>query len=1149
MWNKIIGKPNDAQEKWPSQRSRRKDDEQPSSRRRSQTVGSSNTNAKPPRGDDRERGFNPTSTIYSSTTQTPHPGAASASSGSSYAITSGKQIEEPYITSGLARNAGNADQILKSTMEQEERDLIRGEDRKSERRKERPASPDGQTRRKARRNSRERGKKRRDKRDKKMKESTTDRTLVEDKKRETTRGDFSNQIESPGFMQFPGQSGSGFVGGPPSLPARVSPHVPDQFPGQFPISSTEPYRPPLAVSEGGPGLAADYYGDAGESVATQPGVRPQPPALIIGAEPHLQPASSVVAPPPEPSASGHVGAAASFFDGSFEDQSVQASYEQQPGKPNRPSSSSRPPRPESIYDASPTSALPNLGAAAAGAAAGYYMGSQSSSQAQRPDGTASTAEGQSHINHRPHSNVNASFDATANYTQSSKPGKHSSHPSNASLYAAGAAGLAAASHSHNHPSNSQYQLSQPSVNGSMSQRHRHRGPLTKLVDFFRDPEGVAQFEEYTEYIGVCRDCFAPGSSPRDAPRKHYYRKRHSNERLGSSSRVDKDSRYWSSDSEKRRRNKKSWLEASIGGYGLAKVGEKLFKESHDFDDTYSVKTGQVKKSRPSSSPERKSRSSRGTTRKFSETKLRSHSSSRERFETGITGDGRVYRRNLHGGVPGSPVTTTYGIRRRSRSRSRSDSRRAGLGDVALRTTVGSSLAAGKDASRISHSNKNAGPHSHRQRERSRERPRRKRKNKGFFSFDSASSSSVDLDVASETRRDKRSRQKRRNSEDDHRKAELAVAGLGAAAAALALKESRHDSKSKRRNDLVAVKEPKYKNIHAWKKDERAHSEDDGWESASGDDESISSALAYGESRRRRGSQSSLSSDSSGTDKWGWRWGSRKDTKRKKRQQLASAEDQPSRITLQSNSSLPLQNVHPVSTSNPLKFDAGGQSFSQDPSHPIITARPGPVPVQHPQPVAAVPPTVYSTQAPHEHNFPVPTGPPVFSQSTPRERPLNIDHHTHIYNDIPSSLPGSFPEIYERSSEPSSKNTRLRRRASSPATYSASVSQPVGSRRQGSLPESVQFDLTEEQLERDRRKLRRDTEDNDERRRRRKRRESESESGIVGSGQSRKKAHEGIWRERKTIRNVLMKPRGLLSGELLLVERSHGPCLPLMRGLV
>src|SRR6202041_892758 len=51
--------------------------------------------------------------------------------------------------------------------------------------------------------------------------------------------------------------------------------VENQFPGEFPSTFAEPYMPP--------GLAAEYYGDHGESVAEQPGVRPIPPSVITDA--------------------------------------------------------------------------------------------------------------------------------------------------------------------------------------------------------------------------------------------------------------------------------------------------------------------------------------------------------------------------------------------------------------------------------------------------------------------------------------------------------------------------------------------------------------------------------------------------------------------------------------------------------------------------------------------------------------------------------------------------------------------------------------------------------------------------------------------------------------------------------------------------
>ena len=125
--------------------------------------------------------------------------------------------------------------------------------------------------------------------------------------------------------------------------------------------------------------------------------------------------------------------------------------------------------------------------------------------------------------------------------------------------------------------------------------HQHQGPLDKFVDFWRDSYAVGQYEDYTEYIGVCRYCFSPGSSSRDAPRRHHYgRRKSSYERLNAASRVSKDNRRYSSssDSDRERRNKNnSWLAAGLGAYGLGAVGKKLFAANHGFDDTYSVQSG------------------------------------------------------------------------------------------------------------------------------------------------------------------------------------------------------------------------------------------------------------------------------------------------------------------------------------------------------------------------------------------------------------------------------------------------------------------------------------------------------------------------------------------------------------------------------
>lgn len=81
----------------------------------------------------------------------------------------------------------------------------------------------------------------------------------------------------------------------PSLPPTgQQTHVPDQFPNQVPMEYSLPYRPGMTTHSSF-GEATSYYGDQGESVAHQPGVRPGTP-IIVGAEPHLLAASTVANP-------------------------------------------------------------------------------------------------------------------------------------------------------------------------------------------------------------------------------------------------------------------------------------------------------------------------------------------------------------------------------------------------------------------------------------------------------------------------------------------------------------------------------------------------------------------------------------------------------------------------------------------------------------------------------------------------------------------------------------------------------------------------------------------------------------------------------------------------------------------------------------
>lgn len=1065
MWNRISGKSSETKDDVSSKSTRRNGDESRSTKRPSDSgsVVSSNSNKKCSSwGDDRDRGYNPTSTSYSSTSKSAYPGTAPASVASSYATAGKNDDDEPYVPPGLIRNASLADQMPKSKSSRTSREAEEDESRTQRRRKE-DRDDDLESRDRG-----DRKREKREKRDKQDKDRVKDRGFSRSESgfgegKETSLGpaDFPDQVGSVGFSQFPDQY-DGAVPGSTSAPqdhSSMSSHVQDQFPGQFPTQSTEPYRPPIAPSEGGPGLAAEYYGDAGQSVHDQPGFRKHSPSLIVGAEPHLLPASVEANPPPEPSASGGVGAAASFFSGSFEEDEPVTSHGQQ----HSSTYSTAPSRPEN-YNSSSAPAIPTIGGAAMGATAGYFMGSQPSSHQQRPDDAPSEAGAQSEYSsstyQRPPSEAQNPY--YSNASRPSKPGKPSPHSSNVPMYAAGAAGaagLAAAAYQQSHHSSPQHnasmsQHSHPSQHPTtpMMQRHRHRGPFGALVDFFKDPDGVAQFEEYSEITGICKYCFEPGSSPRDAPRRHRYRKRRSNERLGSSTRIDKDSRYYSSENENRRNKDRSWLATGLAGYGLGKVGETLFKQQNDFDDTYSVKTGRH-------SPDGRGQKSRHRRR------------SKEGVETGITGDGKIYKKDPHGF--GGPTTTTYSTRRRSRSRSRSRDRKSTLTEAALGTAIGASVA-GSSFQRRSHSPKRAFVRtSHKSRSPSPERQRKshkKKKEKGFFGFGrSPSSSSVDLAYNDKHGSSKRSKAK---SKDDQ-KAEAALLGLGAAAAALALNDSRQGHKKKGVKELVGVKETRDRHDHGSRSNYKQprvssrSSEDEAWESAAEDDgESVDIGLAYGVPARRR-SRESLSSESSGTNKWRWRWGSKKERRGSPPKRKSSdhsgipavagavgagligaavmSPDQYSGLGRDSTTSVPLQHVFPVPTSDPGRFDVGREGSVAS------SSRPGVVPIQHPQPITPVSAALYSSQAPHEHSYSAPAIPPVFSRSLFQSRPTDIDSS---YNVPQYGIPGGFPQDNHQTRDVR-EDFKIRRRDTSPARFGIdAIASSMTPRRQSSAKDDT-----------------------------------------------------------------------------------------------
>lgn len=1043
-------------------------------------------------------------------------------------------------------------------------------------------------------------------------------------------GTYEPPLDSPATPQYASQYGDPSTGQTPRGYERMDAHVANQFPGQQPMHFSAPYRPPLDATESDVGFATDYYDDHGQSVQFQPGIRPDEPSIIVGAEPHLMTPSSVPHPPSE---TGH-GAAVEYYGNPTSSHQSTTNGDRPPVKPPRPQSMPgsfeqdppvKPPRPG-------TGKMSTAAAATGGAALGYALGHDSSSShhtsnAHQSSSSTSFYQQQS-SNYQATDSIytppttvgtpghayTISEPSIGGYAQSatSKPGKsgkHSSH-SNAGLYAAGAAGLAAGAYglhdhhaSHHHSSSLPLRPSQnggyypnplgsqaPSHSGlGMGVQHRQRGPVDKLVDWWQDHEDVMKMEEYTEYIGVCRHCFDPREPPTMAPRKHHY---HSHRRSGGShrnSRVDKESRYrYSSSDDERQSKSHSWVAKGLAGYGIAKVGKALWWQNQDFDDTHSAKSGRRHRSSRSSVSARSRSDSRDRRSVTSRGVVRHRSRSRDsRVSRGYTSDRKDYKvvhrhsdsrsrsgdrkSGLFSAAAGAALGASAAGAAKHHSRSRSNSPQEyswsnpnvtaaagfdtaprlgyvrkqqnedrpgsasifGLGEKEHNRTSRHSVVSSSsrhDDMRSQRSSKqntggvfggifSAGPSS------TKRHKAHAKKKKGFFSFANSSSSSSDdgLTYGGSTLSRRSSTQSKRNSgrkkrRDSDEKLNATLVGLGATAAALAVAQGRDKRHSKRKSEIMAGRESKGLNGARHSSDRTrmpgsfvgsgSDSDEESWESASEDESdtsSVDSGLAFGEyGPRSRKSVESLRSDASGTNKWSWRWGSKKD-KRKSHENLkasaglagaglagAAAADNRS-----SASSVPtLQTVYPVATSDPTAFDAVRRSGSVT-SHgqPLMTSRPESVPLQQPQPVMLVSNAVYTTQAAYAptSTYTAPSGPPVFSGGVSSKPPPTTFPGL---NDRPE--PEERPPIHRRgNSSPTMSSTKhdlaiagvaaaatagaitamhsgsSKRRTSSPS------SRPSSARRLSS-PSSVRFELTQGQ---------RDKEDN-ERRKDLKRKEDE-----------------------------------------------------------
>ncbi|KAK3724477.1 hypothetical protein LTR37_001101 [Vermiconidia calcicola] len=776
--------------------------------------------------------------------------------------------------------------------------------------------------------------------------SRKDSEVSRGKSRTQDEGENRGMPEMGSMAQFPGQYSGGMMGPTGTqepmmsgaLPTRPTPD------NQFGISRADSY-----------GAAAEYYLDEGQSVTLQPGVRTNSPNMLVNPDHHLMAASAEEQPAED---TGH-GSAADFYSGKI---SPVLTAEPQPIKPSK----------FSLRRPSKTSKTPSFGAAAAvTAAAGLTMGAaasssasyQSQTQSTRSYHTPSSSSSKPHFQPSRHNSEPVTSGATGAYyappQQQRQPGSISDNTgkqptnSNAGLYAGGAATAAGAAayemnqlheHQRHTPSSSPYAGTQytaspsyaappsytsrapPDMNGGPTMQHQHqrhfhehKGPMTRLKDgllnLIASEEDTIKMEMYTEYIGVCKHCFDPRTSPYDAPRRHHYhsptrrgsseelRRRRSAERMRRSSRenlgcngnarVDKDSRYYPD-------RKKSGSKTDLVGAGLATAGivagaNALFNsDNRNFDDTYSVKSGHrdhsaVRRRSRSSSREKRRRASHGVVGRGSE----------DEYITVRRSDGRMERRKVH------------------RSRSRSGDQKAGVMGAAAGAALGASaVAAGRSrrsrehsangtfirrrsGSRSSSSSQGGGIFGFfsppRQKRRgSRPELRKKRKERGFFSFgnDSASSSGSDLafgasrtDLPLRRKPSMKSTTKKRKS-DDHLAA--TVAGIGATAAALAVaQKGNRISKRSSRPELGPARDVKHRQLA------RRHGEppssDGEWEDELPSEASSGSDLAFGDydkklvrrqSRESVGSQSS--SGASGLGAWGWRWGGKDKKKQMKR---------------------------------------------------------------------------------------------------------------------------------------------------------------------------------------------------------------------------------------------------------------------------
>ncbi|THZ09321.1 hypothetical protein D6C95_01288 [Aureobasidium pullulans] len=843
----------------------------------------------------------------------------------------------------------------------------------------------------------------------------------------------------------------------------TSSHVQDQFPGQNPATYAQPSFGPMSTQ----GQAGEYY---------------------VGDQ--SRPRSSFASTPANQFPQSNAGAAAEYYSQSPM-QPSEAVNQQPPSQSFNPSQnpSTGPDRPAepSVPSSSAYSqpAIPHVAPASNGSYPVHAMnnltGQVSPSQQYRPAEATGTGRYESHDVYSQSPHAVPSMSVLLSHNNGTPLAAQ--YPGKAPIGTIGGATMYG-----NSPP-------RPYTSGGMAMQHRHKGPISKFVDWWKDHEDVRKMEEYTEYIGVCKYCFDPRSNASDAPRKHNRGSRRSSDSLrrrsgdslhrsytnGSrNSRVDKDARYHSSDSE-RRSTKSSWLGAGIAAYGISKVGKSLWQNSRDFDDTYSVKSGRMDgasrtashsngQGNRASSHERRTtdyRSVNGSASARFETDHRisgrrsDHSGSESRRSrddrSKATKSGRMAaegppseeRIHVRHPSPGSRHTSQprspRGYKSRSRSQSPSLGQILGLTSSQKRTSAKTSRSSSPQQQGMFTGLFSKQPVT--------TRPK-KSKRKGFFNFANSSSSSANSELAFGSRTMKNgqpSKTAARKSSDEHLKATLL--GIGATAAALsAMQRSRPGSK---RSELKDVRNRSSR--YDTKRSKHAASEEEGWESATEDEsDSASSGLAFGDydikgkAPRRQPSSESITSQSSGTDKWSWRW-------RRKSEKKGSTDDMPhlhrddsyvSRDSHATASQL-LQYVHPAPMSSPMHSEAHGPS-SMPGAFPEQAYTTEAMPIQQPQPIMAVRPSIFDTQNSPYHAHP--------DQSSPRT----------------SARPPIPTELRRTQSSPiSNHTTRNAAIIGLAGAVTAGILSNNKSRDRDDSPSNVRFELTEKQAKKEERQQRKE----------------------------------------------------------------------------